>query len=281
MVGARLGYDPFVSDAQPDRIVDLRIVRHGKTLSGKVDIKSHGPQGAVSLGTRELTSDDCEELVSSLAVTIAVGIDPLSLAAPAPSPAAASTYPAPRAEPSKSEDPFADAPPPPRAPAPPAVRLHVSAGPLVSVGASPVVNLGLAVGAAARWKTFSLGGEGRIDLPVTTRTVPGGEISASVLLGSAVPCFHFGVARACALVAAGVLRGSGESVTTPKQSTNFYSALGARAGIELPLGAHLAIGAHADLLATLTRITLRLDDRDAWKTPPASGAGGIDLAGTF
>lgn len=118
-------------------------------------------------------------------------------------------------------------------------------------------------------------------MPTTRGVEGGGEISGSLLLGSAVPCFHAGIARGCALVAAGALRASGESVRVPRQATRFYSAIGARAAIEVPLGKGIAVGAHADLLGALTRVSFRLDDRVVWKTSPLSGAGGLDLVGTF
>jgi hypothetical protein len=64
--------------------------------------------------------------------------------------------------------------------------------------------------------------------------------------------------------------------------TSFYAATGVRLGVDVPLGeSPLALGAHADLLAPLTRLTLTLDNHDVWKTPPLSGSGGLDLVGHF
>lgn len=286
MVRTRLGYDPFSRQGSTERFVDLRIERRDGALRGRVVVRSR----STSLGARELTSGDCDELVSSLSVTIAVGIDPLSFTGSPPRSTRDSADPPPPKDAPKepstnesTEDPWsasADRPHEPAAGSGSArVRVHV--GPLVSIGAAPVTTPGMAIGAGVRWRTASLVGEGRVDLPVVTRTITGGAISAAVLLGNVVPCFHFGVARACALISAGVLRASSENVTAPRHTTNFFSALGARAGVEFPLREGIAFGAYVDLLATLTRITLRFDGHDVWTTPVASGAGGVHLTGAF
>ena len=52
-------------------------------------------------------------------------------------------------------------------------------------------------------------------------------------------------------------------------------------GVEIPIGSFLAIQLHGDVLAPLTQITLRLNDRDVWTTPVVSGSLGASLAGTF
>jgi hypothetical protein len=282
MVRSRLGYDPFVDDAHAENVVELRLERRGESFSGTVDVT----RGGASQGTRELTSRDCDELASSLSVTVAVGVDPLSLTgpAPAPPPSPAPTPPSTASAPSRQDDPFATAerpaPPPPVEPRGRELRVH--AGPLISIGTSPSANAGLAIGAGARWRSFSLGGEGRIDFPLAPRSMKaGGEISSSVLLGSVVPCLHAGFARGCGLLTAGVLRGAGEGVDHPRQTSNFFSAVGVRAGMEIALAPRLAIGAHGDLLAALTHITFQLDRANAWSTPPVSGVLGLDLTGTF
>lgn len=96
-----------------------------------------------------------------------------------------------------------------------------------------------------------------------------------------VPCYHAGIARACLLAGAGALRGVAESATDGQPVTRPYAAIGARAGLELPIRDGIALGAHGDLLAALTRITLKLDDRDVWTTPLMSGAAGVDLVVDF
>jgi hypothetical protein len=276
LVAARLGYDPFVTERVP-RTVELRVHQHGGGLQGHVTITD----GRTAPAVREMASPsaDCEGLVASLAVTIAVGIDPLSLAPPP----ATKSEPLEPEPPSKSEwPPDSDEKRPPQpAPPPPSAQLEVHAGPIVAVGAAPAPSLGVTVGAGPRWRSMSIGIEGRVDFPASTPGELGGEVSSSLLLGNIVPCIHFGPARACVLASAGVLRSSGEGVSDPNQDTRFYASLGARAGAELPLGQRFALAAHVDFNATLTRVTLSLDGRDVWKTPPVSAAGGVDFVVKF
>jgi hypothetical protein len=275
LVAARLGYDPFVTEHVP-RTVELRVRRHGAGLQGHVTITD----GKSAPAVREMASpsEDCEGLVASLAVTIAVGIDPLSLAPPPeksapppPEPTSKSEWP-----PDTEEKPAPKAPPPP-----PAAQPELHAGPIVAIGAAPAPSLGVTIGAGPRWRSVSIGIEGRADFPASKPGEFGGDVSSSLLLLNVVPCLHLGPGRACVLASAGVLRSSGEGVSDPNQDTRFYASVGARGGVELPLGERFAIAAHADFNATLTRVTLSLDGREVWKTPPVSGTGGVDFVVHF
>ncbi len=283
IVAARLGYDPFAADAE--RVIDVRIARQGRDLVGHLDVR-----GGPSPGSRDLASStrDCRELVDSLAVAIAIGIDPLSLsrvpqALPTLPAAPASTTPAPTpaaAPPSARESPPSREEPAAVRSADP-VHLRAGLGPVVSFGAAPSTNLGIRAQIGARWRAVSLGIEGRADFPVSQAAVDGGRVSASLLVGSFVPCVHRGVILGCLLGTFGAMRASGESVTSPLHEDKFYAAAGGRVGVEIPIGSFLATQLHGDVLAPLTQITLRLNDRDVWTTPVVSGSLGASLAGTF
>lgn len=280
VVAARLGYDPFSPDAA--RVVAVGVARQGSGLVAHLEVR-----GAAARGSRDLQSStrDCRELIDSLAVAIAIGIDPLSL-----SRVPSSLPPLPAAELKAAQPPepplpaavptVIDArPEKPRASDP--VRLRASIGPLVSFGAAPSTNLGITAQVGVRWRAVSIGLEGRADFPVSQQAVDGGRVSASLLAATVLPCAHYGVLLGCLLGTFGALRAEGESVTTPLRETKLYAAIGGRLGVEIPLGSIFAIGVHGDLFAPLTQITLRLNDRDVWTTPAVAGGLGAALAVTF
>jgi hypothetical protein len=108
-----------------------------------------------------------------------------------------------------------------------------------------------------------------------------GRIKSSLLVATVVPCGHVRSLLACALVSVGTLQGAGEQVDQPRQESTFFAATGARLGAEIPLVKRLYLRVHLDLLATLTRTTLHLDDKAAWITPPLSGDLGISVMASF
>jgi hypothetical protein len=153
---------------------------------------------------------------------------------------------------------------------------------MVGFGAAPSTNLGVTAQLGARWRALSLGLEGRADFPVSSAAVEGGgDVSASLLVGSIVPCFHHGIVAGCLLGTFGGMRATGELVANPLRETKFYAATGGRIALEFPITDTFALRTHADVVATLTQITLRLNDRDVWTTPPVSAGLGVALAAGF
>src|SRR5688572_21879189 len=93
---ARLGYDPF------DRAVDapifrVRFVKNRRTFVASIDRRPGGKSTATEEGVRELTSENCADLLAPTAITLSIAIDPLASPAaqnppsqketPAPAPA--------------------------------------------------------------------------------------------------------------------------------------------------------------------------------------------------
>lgn len=273
-VAAHLGYVPW--DPLAPRLVIVAVGREGGTLRARVELRE--PDGRIG-GVRELASvdGDCGELAAAVELAIAIAIDPLGVARAGSQGAAARR---PRTAPTAR----GPGPGPPREVAPAAraedlrrTRLAVSVGGLLCVGTEPSsLAGGLTLQARLQRRRTSLGLEGRVDLPAR-RAVPGGEISASLLLGGLVGCYHLGPALGCGLLELGALRAAGHDLPAAASATLFYGAGGARVGLELPLAAVLALRLHGDLLATFSHITLRETgtQRAIWSTPPLSGALGV------
>lgn len=82
-VAARLGYDPFVANDGLDTIV-VRTRRRGTRLEGTIErIEPSRRQGGRPTTIASLAGD-CGELGASLAVALAIAVDPLSIAREAP-----------------------------------------------------------------------------------------------------------------------------------------------------------------------------------------------------
>jgi hypothetical protein len=199
---------------------------------------------------------------------------------PAPSPPAPSP-PAPSPPASWSAGPSA-APLPrpssaPQAPPEEPLRLRAGVGGLVAAGASPGIGVGFAARIGLRKGALSAAIEGRADLPTSKRADGAGEVSASLLVATLLPCFHAGGAFVCGVGSIGALRGSGSGVPNAADDATPFAAAGVRAGSEIRIAGALSAEIHGELAATFTRTTLRLEDRDVWTTPPVSASLGAGV----
>jgi hypothetical protein len=296
-VEARLGYAPW-SDAVP-RSIAVIVEQSGGALRG--DVTMTGATGAVT-GTRQLTAagDDCDELVTALALAISIAIDPDVVFRPAPPPPGLPTAPppstaAPGALPAASAPAHVAALPPPTlladplpvavavpgAAAPRPIRGYLGVGGFFAGGTSPGVTGGVAVLVGLRWAALSATVEGRADVPTTAPVAGGGAVRAGLLAAGFVPCFHLGPVAACALGTFGALRGVGLDVARPGRDATPFVALGGRVGGELPFDRTFSAGLHGDLSGALTPTTLLVDGRGVWTTPRASAALGADVTAHF
>lgn len=284
-VAARLGRDPWDQAAACTIIV--AIAREGAGLRARVELRAGN--GRVT-GLREMTSvgQDCIELAAAVQLAISLAIDPLSFTRPAKAAslgASAQTIPgaaADRVEARRAEKPAPPAVAKTPAEQDPGLRVEISLGGLAALGSAPSVAGGFALQGRLRWGKWSAALEGRIDLPAY-QEIPGGEVSSSLLMAGGLGCLHVRSFFGCGLAYVGALRAAGHDVPLPRRTTLLYAAAGARLGFEIPLYSVLSLRLSGDLLATLTRITLRESGGPAeyWTTPPLSGAFGAAAVGRF
>ena len=161
-------------------------------------------------------------------------------------------------------------------------HLLASAGVVSSLGYEPGLGVGATVGAAVRFRRFSLGLEGRADLPGEKVLGSGGGVRSSVLLVSLLPCVHRGIALVCALGSIGSLRSTGLGFDG-RTDASLFAAAGARLGAEVPFSASVRGRFVVDLAATLSGARLRYGDPPAevWSSPLLSGALGAAILGVF
>lgn len=274
-VAARLGYVPWSDRA--DRLIEVTLGLVDGVLRAEIVMRNKNGE---TTGTRELESagNDCVELAEAVELAISIAIDPVGLGRSEDQERPTAVDEPPQPEPSPSPEPTplqeSDSAPP--------VKLSAAIGGLLAWGSAPSMAGGLNLQTRIGWEYASLALEGRLDFPVHEDVDPG-QISTSQILGSVVPCFHYGLAIGCGVISAGALRASGEGLVDSKKATLPSLAAGARLGLELPLGSVFFIRGQADLLATLFQNTLRETGTDNvfWTTPPLSVALSLVVGITF
>ncbi len=288
-VASRLGYEPFRASAATG--IAVTITARGAAFAGTIEVTDAA--GKVR-GRRDLpTERDCAELVHAAAFAVAIVIDPLrAQQGPPPLPSApptAAPVPLAVAPPASTSAPSA-APPPPPAPSAPTDPVHLHAGAGMTFSALRVPNLGLGarIEVGLRQRRWSLSLEGQSTFPLGEEQgeagasgVEGGAVSASLVSALAVPCIRAGILGACALVEVGALQGTGRGVDVPKRDTTVLFALGARVMAEVSLASWLFLRPAVDLLAPLTRTTLRIGARPVWTTPPLGLTGSVSVGTVF
>jgi hypothetical protein len=287
-VAGQLGYDPFWEDAPRTLSVQLA---SDEQLHAKLELRDGSGR---LLGARLLTAErqDCRGLAAALVLAIDIAIDPLFRSRPrapaaVPAPGPGSPTPAIVVAPPASAPATGGSAPPrgaissPAAAARRGVNLRASVGVSAWLGAAPTVTMAVAAQLGLRWRLFSCGLEGRVDLPSQTQTAEVGSVQTQLLLGMLVPCLHYRFLAACALLSLGALRGEGVEVAQPRQQTTLYSSAGLRLAAELRLVKSVHLRPHLDLLGVLTRTELRVGDTQVWSTPPVAGAVGLDVMASF
>lgn len=227
---------------------------------------------APALSERRLVAPDCDKLVDTLAVAIALAIEaaaPETHEAPQPALASAAASGPPRGEPALQAIP---ALPPPPAPAenardtsvtdasssgaaPPAPTLHVSARVLGDVGSLPAPAIGAGVGAALGWSLWRLELSGALwgerHASLESASIPGAGADLSLITGAlgacALPRRENSIELAlCASWEMGRVSGVGTGITSPRRASGLWLAPGAEVGLTWrPAATRLGVGARA------------------------------------
>jgi hypothetical protein len=223
-----------------------------------------GENGSLG-GVREIMqpSASCQPIVDTVALSISIAIDPLSLTrpratrtAPEPSPAPRASVPKPRPS---IEHPTAEGHREIERPRPGAARIEIGLGAGFWVDAAPGPNVsGDAFARVRALRHFSLALEGQVDLPGSQATTEG-TVRSWLALGSIVPCFHERFFSVCIAGAMGTLRAT-STARISREASAFRVGWGPRLGAESALGDALAVWGHIEGLWTFPGETLEIDD---------------------
>jgi hypothetical protein len=264
-VEGRLGFQPFSPDA-PQQI-RVRIWKEGDRHARVERLNSEGEV----LGEKKLSSrgSDCSELEAALVLAISMAVDPLSFRAGASGPQKLEAV----AEPQPTEVKLE-----PETPLPSnSLLLHweVGAGSVAGWSASAAWLPSLWIYAGAGGDRFSLGAEGRFELPME-RVAGSGRVRSMVMLGTLTPCLRASRLGACALLSGGALSTEGIDLVQPEQTSSLLVAIGGRFHLDLWSSPSFSIRAFAQCEAILTRTTVIFTNGEAiWTTAPMTGGLGL------
>jgi hypothetical protein len=274
-VAHRLGYDPFNTGSR--RTIMAVIAGNDERLTARMELVD---ERGVSQGERKLEAapDRCGDLISALALSMSIAIDPEHTAPdPGAPPPFAFAQPegggAPRAD-TQAEAPSAeksnDAP----------LFLRFGLGGQIGLGVAPAPAAGLLVIGSVRYRNYSVALEFRDDATASRVLASGTRIESSLMAGNVAPCFHLDPGYACGAFSVGVLQATSDAAQQEEDSA-VYTAAGLRFGTEWRLADAVVLRTHADLLAALTRPHAELDGQNVWELPAISGSLGLALLGSF
>jgi hypothetical protein len=274
-VAARLGFDVFFPWAR--RTVVAEIARGPRGYRAKLQIV--GEDGVV-LGVRAIdaTSDSCEEVTRALALAISIAVDDFGLDDVPPPPTPDPT-PSPTDDPRTGPDGVQPAARNPRrtterrevpsttTSTPTNLRLSASLAPRVSFLLAPATSVGLEAAFDVRFpRPFSLGVDLRGDLPASS-----GGIETNVLAASLVPCVRApSPLLFCAVGSLGEFHETGVGISHATSGDALCLTLGARVGVELPLGPRFFLLGDADGAFVLIRHEVTLGSAPPFRLPVLS-----------
>ncbi len=276
-VTSRLGYDPFRDEA--DLELRVRVVVRPRAVRATIDSARRGRPS----GTRSIDDVQCDALVETVASAVALVLDPVG-AAPHSEVAALPLPPLPLPPPPSAPKPLVssgrDAPPTP-APATQLAPLAYLDG-TASFGRAPVVLLGVRFGAGVSSRSFSAAAEAHAETSSHAAGVTATDrLSVSAFSGSLVPCGTIRPLQLCGVLTLGTRQTTAPDVEVPTTRGALFSALGIRAGIELPLTAAVALRLNGDVRAALLRTTYTVDRSPVFTPAPVDVGVGIGVLGRF
>ncbi len=279
-VAARLGYQPFASTG--DHRVSVRLRVASGRVHGHAEVMRAGQS---SPGVRDLDSpiEECESLVSALAVAVAIALDPVRSAGPPleePSPATDLSFPESSRPP---EPPLVGSPPQdslvrdaPTRESP--LRFFGAASAAGSAGLLPGPSIGAAVGGGLRGEVISVEIAGRAEtMPSAVRVDSGDRVEATTFSALLAACAHLNRWSACGVGRAGAIQGRAPDVVAPTLGSSLFGTAGVRVGYELPLSSLLTLRALASAEVPLVRTALVVSGSGVWTAPLATAGGEIGV----
>lgn len=161
-------------------------------------------------------------------------------------------------------------------------HLAVGAGGHVAFGTAPAVAVGARVSAEVATGRWSLGIEGRYDLPAGARTTQGATARTSLAGGSFVPCIRAKGTWACGVVMVShvTIDGSDANGVTASDAW-FFLGIGARLAMHLSLPGNFALRIGGEILGHPIRYELMATGHRIFKSSVVSTMIGPSLVRAF
>jgi hypothetical protein len=161
-------------------------------------------------------------------------------------------------------------------------HVALGAGGHLAFGTAPAVAVGARVSAEVATGRWSLGIEGRYDLPASTHTTQGGTARTTLAGGSFVPCIRARGTWACGVVLVSHvgIDGSDANGVTASDSWIFLG-IGARLAMHLSLPSNFALRIGGEVLGHPVRYTLTAGGHQIFKSSVVSVIIGPSLVRAF
>lgn len=278
-VTSLLGRNPFYSD-NPAMRIEVNIKRTKSRYSGTL-----GSTGSNS--SRSFEASTCPELASTIALAIAIAIDPFFVPPSSVPPEDSDKLP-PEAPPEEtlpppeesSDTPASTAEKPTPTPSIPSSKLHwrASLQPSLSIGFTPEVSGVTALGTSIHLGHSSI----ELSIAATARgqeDFPMGALDAQVFYASLLPCWNPAAFSVCGSMSIGVLRTRGLAPLTNRTRTlRVHSSLGIRGLVSLLDFDGFQMRWFIDGQARITRTTLTVENDQAWTTPALFVMSGLEFS---
>ncbi len=283
MVSVQLGYDPFEASARER--ARASIARRGERLVGEVALFDEAGR---TLGLRNLdaASGSCNALAQTLALDLAIAIEPAVLlravavpsgdAAPEPTPVQSTS-----AEPAavSAAPVLRETPPEPTHAIRPS-QWSLQLGALGETGLMPSIAAGVSLVGEARWHNTSAALEAEL-FPYSSVPAAGGRIRSILTRGGLRGCQYLGPFGFCARLDGGVLHAGAQGIVNAQHG----SLPAASAGPVLVAGfrpaGNFTLGLGAALDVALLRNTLFINGVQQWRAPPFAFAASASVGWIF
>jgi len=307
----RLGYDPFTPSGRST--VYATITRTARGLRGEIRLDNPGRESATH--SIESVSSDCAELGKAMALAISIAVDATrALAATQGSPSDQEASPAgqgnasgataapngalaadsgaedehltpPAMEPELQGDGSIASDATRRNRAKPAIAVdeapwQISLDGLTSVGFTPGVSAGGALGAGWVGQNASFEVAARADLP-QSQSHGAGSIRVWPLLFTVAPCVNVRGWAFCGMGRIGKLHGSGQGFSANLSGSSLIATVGARLANEAILTKPVRFRVFFDLDWLATNNSFDVDHRPAWATSTWAVSLGLGLTMRF
>lgn len=271
-VAARLGRDPFDAASKKHVRVTVRR-REERGYQGTVAVVE---ADGVARAERSFTAEACDELVSTVALSISVILDPASLFSPAPPP---ETVEPPRADPPRAPQAVEADTPAPNAPAAPRGQFSAGIGASFGQGDAPAPVLGGVLYGAYRRGAFGAVLETHASFEGSAPTERG-RVSSWSLGGLTGPCMHVAPFFGCALAGVSAIFARAD-VARPRDDDALVGMAGARLGGVMPLGSRLELRLQTDALAFFTQHRLAIGGGEVYEYAPGRLGAAALVGGRF
>ena len=152
----------------------------------------------------------------------------------------------------------------------------------MAFGSAPEVAVGVRASAEVATGRWSLGLEGRYDLPASAQTAQGGRARSSLAGASFVPCFRAKGTWACGVVLASRVAIDGTSASGASASdAPFFLGVGARLEMHLSMPLDFALRIAGEILAHPIPYELLADGQRVFKSSVVSASLGPMLVRAF